>query len=717
MGIGNIKYAWSDSPLISPSASSFKNVENNEAIRIGLTSTNVRFTFNGGNGLKYLWIIAEDILGNKTTTVSGAFNFDNKAPEVNVHYSKIEPSNESVEVIIEADEDIRDIDGWSRSGNNFITIDSAKPNKYLWKTYPSNTTETLTVTDIAGNTKEVNIKIANIDKVKPTLSIMTPNTSTEVANIDVRVIVEDLGGSGLSENNSYQYQLGNTNTTPPTGEWKNYISGEPFNIGSGENGTKYLWVKQISDKAGNKSEGFGEYHISRNFIFNSALDDTENPYINSIKVTNPNSGTYKSGQSIIITSAYNEEIKGTVPTLKLKFGTGAERTIVAGTIDENKINYTYTIQAGDNGIAVITGYTGGTITDMAGNQAVAVSNMVNTGNQITADTTKPTAIITANPSENPTTATSITYTITFSEPVIGFTTDDIIVTNGTKGLFTKINDTTYTLVVSNEGNVTQVLNVGAGACTDIAGNENTIASKTITINKQETEKDSNNNLATMTIDEGILSPVFNANTLEYVVTVENTVENVQIGATLASNKSEFETGYGPRQINLEEGANTVAIKVKAENGTVKTYTITITRREPSSNDDLTTQYIIDEKYITNISPETTKKVFLEKTTSNNEIKIYNREGQEITTDTVIIETGAKLKIGQNEYTLIVKGDVTGDGKITLTDLSRAKSHYVGIAGKLLEAEYLKALDVDLNGKITLTDLSIIKQVLVGLKII
>ncbi|HBC84674.1 MAG TPA: hypothetical protein DCZ30_04475, partial [Clostridiales bacterium] len=73
----------------------------------------------------------------------------------------------------------------------------------------------------------------------------------------------------------------------------------------------------------------------------------------------------------------------------------------------------------------------------------------------------------------PTNAENITYTITFNEKVEGFTTDDIIVTNGTKGSFTEVTaGRVYRLVVTTSANQnnTQTVKLIANGCTDSSGN-------------------------------------------------------------------------------------------------------------------------------------------------------------------------------------------------------------------------------------------------------
>jgi uncharacterized repeat protein (TIGR01451 family) len=87
------------------------------------------------------------------------------------------------------------------------------------------------------------------------------------------------------------------------------------------------------------------------------------------------------------------------------------------------------------------------------------------------DDTPPTVAIT---DDVPGTATGpVTFTFTFSEPVTGFTADDVVVANGTKGAFTAVNSSVYTLVIAPSvdtvGTLTVSLNPGAGI--DAAGNE------------------------------------------------------------------------------------------------------------------------------------------------------------------------------------------------------------------------------------------------------
>ncbi len=69
----------------------------------------------------------------------------------------------------------------------------------------------------------------------------------------------------------------------------------------------------------------------------------------------------------------------------------------------------------------------------------------------------------------------------------------------------------------------------------------------------------------------------------------------------------------------------------------------------------------------------------------------------------LIATGYKLKVNNNEYGLIVKGDVTGDGEIDLGDVSKLYNTYKNKV--TLTGDYLTAGKVTNNSSVTLGDVS------------
>ncbi len=104
-------------------------------------------------------------------------------------------------------------------------------------------------------------------------------------------------------------------------------------------------------------------------------------------------------------------------------------------------------------------------------------------------------------------------------------------------------------------------------------------SKTITIKTQaeiEASYSKNNNLSSLKISSGTLSPAFNKNTLEYSATVENNVNKITVSGSKEDSKSYVD---GLKEYTLEEGNNKIQIKVTAQNGSSKTYIINVTRKE------------------------------------------------------------------------------------------------------------------------------------------
>ncbi|MCY4350285.1 MAG: fibronectin type III domain-containing protein, partial [Thiotrichales bacterium] len=100
-----------------------------------------------------------------------------------------------------------------------------------------------------------------------------------------------------------------------------------------------------------------------------------------------------------------------------------------------------------------------------GTAASAASNTA-TATPAAADTDAPTATLAGVP-EKINSATAFTATVTFSEAVVGFIKNDIMVTGGTAGVFTGDDgDTEYTLVVTPAGSANVVVTVLADSATD-----------------------------------------------------------------------------------------------------------------------------------------------------------------------------------------------------------------------------------------------------------
>lgn len=149
-----------------------------------------------------------------------------------------------------------------------------------------------------------------------------------------------------------------------------------------EQGTYYLWIKA---KDTDSKTVYGCLIINI---------DADGPTVEKIYVDSPESGTYKTGQTVKIRVAFSESITGsTVPTLKIKFGDSAVRELSNGTIVNSGsgnyywahyIEYSYNIQDSDKGQLATVELTGGDIKDSSDNEAI-LSCPVITGNIIKAN--------------------------------------------------------------------------------------------------------------------------------------------------------------------------------------------------------------------------------------------------------------------------------------------------------------------------------------------
>ena len=113
------------------------------------------------------------------------------------------------------------------------------------------------------------------------------------------------------------------------------------------------------------------------------------------------------------------------------------------------------------------------------------------------------------------------------------------------------------------------------------------------------------------------------------------------------------------------------------------------------------------KYLT-FKAESTKKEYKYEETENNENIIIMTLGitiEKIEGGTAVgeIKTGAKIKIGDKEYTAVVLGDPSGDGDINSADLLKIVKHLKGTS-KITEKHIETAADVTHDGNINSADL-------------
>ena len=225
--------------------------------------------------------------------------------------------------------------------------------------------------------------------------------------------------------------------------------------------------------------------------------DNSLPTIANITFTS--TGPYKSGDVITLQAIFSESVTistGTAPAIPLTIGTTTRNATAATATASTTHNFTYTVAATDSdtdGISVATNTkltNPGRITDTAGNIMTTTALPDNLNNNQSAhkvDNTAPTVEITAASIIANIIGGSYNITVTFSEPVKGFTAAAITIggsatnkpTVGSPTLITTgtTANRAYTVAITrastaNTAEQTITYTIAASSVTDLAGNNN-----------------------------------------------------------------------------------------------------------------------------------------------------------------------------------------------------------------------------------------------------
>ena len=225
----------------------------------------------------------------------------------------------------------------------------------------------------------------------------------------------------------------------------------------------------------------------------------------------------------------------------------------------------------------------------------------------------------------------------------------------------------------------------------------------------------NNYLSNITLNDKAIAD-FDSDVIEYNYNLSTS--NIKIGASSISSSASIE-GLG----NFDIINDTIKeIKVKAQNGNIRTYKINIKLSEELKEavDIVTTLNNAGikngSKYITGLSLNSdisSIKTKIINANSNAKVVLKDNSGNE--KNSGIIKTGDKVIVSLNgkikEYELVIYGDTNGDGKIAASDYVKIKNHIMGRAS--LSGVYSEAADVNRDGKIAASDYVKIKNQIMG----
>lgn len=181
------------------------------------------------------------------------------------------------------------------------------------------------------------------------------------------------------------------------------------------------------------------------------------------------------------------------------------------------------------------------------------------------------------------------------------------------------------------------------------------------LSTEKPEESNEKNLKSLTIDGDYeLTPKFNKDVTEYSLSVGSDVESIKINAEAVDDNAKVEIIGNDK---LLEGENTIEIKVTAEDGTVRTYKINITKGEEIVSTDFGLSELSVSGYT--LTPNFSTNVYEYKLDIEDETVTSLDVNANSTVEgaTVDIAGNNNLKLGENIITILVKSE---DGEEIVT---------------------------------------------------
>jgi large repetitive protein len=205
----------------------------------------------------------------------------------------------------------------------------------------------------------------------------------------------------------------------------------------------------------------------------SLVFDTTPPTITSVTV--PANGYYKAGNVLSFTVNFDENVIVTgTPTVPVTIGSTTVQAGYTGGSGTNALTFAYTVVAGNSDMDGITLGTavqlnGGTIKDVAANNANLALNSVGNTTGVFVNTSIPWVVIGGSVVLN----APFTANVVFGEAVTGFDISDFQLINATVSNLQTTDNITYTVLITPTAQGTVSVTVPANAAVNIGGNGNT----------------------------------------------------------------------------------------------------------------------------------------------------------------------------------------------------------------------------------------------------
>ncbi len=485
-----------------------------------------------------------------------------------------------------------------------VTAENGNINTYTLNVTRKQSTNTklkgLTVTNNGTN------YLTNFSNTTETYNITVPN---EVTNVDIAAILDDNATQTVTGTGNQSLDAGSNTfivkVTAASGDSKNYT----INITRSLNANNKLQSLEVVDHSLSPAfnKNVNSYNVTvESYVTNIVIN--ANPEVSTSTVVGTGNKTLQTGTNTFNIEVTSEDNQKNTYVIVVTKKASNDSSLSSLSIKETSLNETF-----QRDLLVYTANVPNNVNQVTINATASdehAKSVTGTG-VVKLNTGNNTVRITVTAEDNTTTTYTIVITRAKSNNanLTSLTLSDSYNLNET---FNK-NDTNYTATVPNsvssltisatpedsnatvQGTGLTTLNTGDNLVNiTVTAEDGTTKTYQIDIFR---ERSSNANLKSLSSTNGLITPTFSKNIKDYTLTVPYEVENATINAEAEDSTATVSiTG----NTNLAMGENHASITVTAEDGTINTYNLVITR-QPSSNNYLSTLEVVDKNgtnYIT-----------------------------------------------------------------------------------------------------------------------
>lgn len=228
-----------------------------------------------------------------------------------------------------------------------------------------------------------------------------------------------------------------------------------------------------------------------------------------------------------------------------------------------------------------------------------------------------------------------------------------------------------------------------------------------------------NRLSTLKVGSYALTPAFNNDTANYSVVVPYSASSVTVTATPKNSKAKVS---GAGAVPLKVGSNTVKVTVTAENGSQRTFTLTIAREANQEEFSINPKYKVSgSKQVSGITLGTKVSDFVKNLNIVGGYAQVKTAGGSTKQNSAVVATGDTVSIYYDngtqyaKWTVVLYGDVNGDGKVDNIDRVKIRNYVLGTSK--LSGAMVVAADVNKDGQVNNIDRVKVRNHVLGTSII